>query len=128
MAWGDSVRGLASELKKLNDEFVETKTKFGMLKERVVENLDQFKAIVEKTAEKMEQMEKEHIRERADLNAKIDSLSARLDSLSEQALHAAVHEAADRIARERLENRERSINDSPGTDQIDAPGPPEGRH
>lgn len=94
MAWFDGVMKFGSELKRLNDELITTRVEFKALKERSVESIEQFKALIEKSADRINRIEIEHIRERAELNAKIESLSERLNMLSERALHAVMKDAA----------------------------------
>jgi len=96
MAWGDGAKKIATELAKLHKEFITTQVLFKELKDNTYNSIAEFKVIVEKTIDKIEGIEKEHIQERAELKAEIASLSKRLDMLSEKALHTVMKDIAEK--------------------------------
>lgn len=89
--------GLLDLVKKVNDlykEMVTNTVQFEELRKTTKETIVDFKHIVERLGDKVENIEKEFIESKANLLSKIDALDSRLTILSEEALHQAVKEAA----------------------------------
>lgn len=93
-------------LKKLNDlyeEIIVTKVRFESLEKLTTVAVAELKLAVTRYEDELRRMDRDHVRERAELGARIEVLSARLDSLGEAALHAVAREAARETFRERAD-------------------------
>ena len=66
----------------------------------------EFKRLLERLSDKLDEAEKERIRKETELLSKINALEARLNALSEQALHATAKEAAIQVFEKWRLNRE----------------------
>lgn|GEM_PF-4810713 len=95
MSWGQGVADLAKKVAEYHKELVTTSVRFDELRRQTKETLDEFKGALERMNVKVNDTEKRHFEMQTTLNAKIDSLTERLNILSEKALHAAVRDAAN---------------------------------
>ncbi|HEX8693763.1 MAG TPA: hypothetical protein VF746_15180 [Longimicrobium sp.] len=89
-----SATDILKKLSELYEEIVVTKARFESLEKITNSAISELRTAVVRFEDDLRRMDREHIRERAELSAKIESLSARLDTLSEGALHAVAREAA----------------------------------
>ncbi|MBW3571494.1 MAG: hypothetical protein KY467_10330 [Gemmatimonadetes bacterium] len=78
----------------LYKEIVTTTVRFESLHRETTTTLTDFRAAVQRFDERLQQMHLDHVRERAELSSHINALEARLNALSESALHAVAREAA----------------------------------
>ncbi|WP_204151944.1 hypothetical protein [Leptolyngbya sp. CCY15150] len=93
----ETVEGLASKVAELYRELVTNTVKFEDLRQYTKESLDEFKRLIERLNDKLEEAEKDRIRREVELSSKIHALESRLDALSEQALHSVAREAAIQV-------------------------------
>jgi hypothetical protein len=70
---------------------------FEELRRYTRETIDEYKRLLERANDRIERVERERVAKEADLNAKIEGLSSRLDALSEGALHAAIQRMAPEV-------------------------------
>ena len=66
------------------------KVQFEELRRYTRETIDEYKRLLERANDRIERVERERVAKEAELHAKIEGLSSRLDALSEGALHAAI--------------------------------------
>jgi len=102
----ESLAQLATKVSELYRELVTTTVKFEEVRKYTKESIDEFKRLLERQEDKVERIERERIRAETELRSKIDALDARLNALSERALHAAISDAAVDYARKAIERRE----------------------
>ena len=93
----ETVAELVTKVGELYRELVTNTLKFEELRKYTKETLDEFKRLLERLSDKLQESEKDRVRREAELLSKINALEARLNALSEQALHAAAKEAAARV-------------------------------
>jgi hypothetical protein len=93
----DSVADLAGKVSELYRELVTNTVQFQELRNYTKDTLDDFKHLLERLSDKLENAEKDRIRQETELLSKINALEAKLSALSEQALHAAAKEAAMQV-------------------------------
>lgn len=93
----ETVADLAVKVSELYRELVTNTVQFQELRSYTKETLDEFKHLVERLSDKLEESEKDRIRQETELLSKINALEAKLSALSEQALHAAAKEAAREV-------------------------------
>ena len=67
-----------------------------------METLTEFKRVIERQEDKLEQLQKDHVSAEAQLQSRITVLEGRLNSLSESALHASIERATKEVLNERL--------------------------
>ena len=85
----ETVAELVTKVGELYRELVTNTVKFEELRKYTKETLDEFKRLLERLSDKLQESEKDRVRREAELLSKINALEARLNALSEQALHAA---------------------------------------
>ena len=102
MSVADTIGSLTRTVADLYREIATTSVRYEALQHRTEELLSRFERLIEQHAQRVQAMHDDHVRERATLQAHIEILEGRLNTLSEKALHTAVHEAAREIARESL--------------------------
>lgn len=85
---------LGQRVAKLYEEIVTTTVRFHALNRETTNAVTEIGTAVQRCDERMHQMHLDHVRERADLASQIKALDARLDALSEKALHAVARDAA----------------------------------
>jgi hypothetical protein len=90
----EHVSDLAGKVAGLYRELVTNTVKFDELRLYTKETLDGYKHALERMSDKFEAAERERIRVETELRSKVSALEARLDALSEKALHAAARDAA----------------------------------
>jgi glutathione S-transferase len=92
--------GVGSRVAELAQQVITNHARFEVLERHTGETLAEFKALLERLDARMQDMRLDHLRERADLLARITVLEGRLASLSEQALHAVAEKAARDLIRD----------------------------
>lgn len=85
---------LGQRVAELYKEIVTTTTRFEALNRETTNAVTEIRTAVQRCDERMHQMHLDHVRERAELGSQIKALDARLDALSEKALHAVARDAA----------------------------------
>ena len=93
--------GLLRNLHDLYRQMVVTTEKLDTLKDSTRETIGEFKRAVERLTDKIERIERERISAEAELKGRIAGLEARLDALSEKAIHVAVREIAESLVQGR---------------------------
>jgi hypothetical protein len=93
----ETVADLVVKVSELYRELVTNTVQFQELRQYTKETLDAFKHLLERLSDKQEESEKDRIRRETELLSKINALEAKLDALSEKALHAAAKEAAMQV-------------------------------
>lgn len=78
----------------LYKEIVTTTVRFESLNRETTTAVAEIRSTVQRCEERMQQMHLDHVRERAELASQIKALDARLNALSESALHAVARDAA----------------------------------
>ena len=89
-----SLSDLGQRVADLYKEIVTTTVRFESLSRETTTAVAEIKTAVQRFDERMQQMHLDHVRERAELSSQIKGLEARLDALSESALHAVARDAA----------------------------------
>lgn len=89
-----SLSDLGQRVADLYKEIVTTTVRFESLSRETGTTVAEVKTAVQRLDERMQQMHLDHVRERAELSSQIKGLEARLDALSESALHAVARDAA----------------------------------
>jgi uncharacterized protein YaaR (DUF327 family) len=110
----ETVADLVVKVSELYRELVTNTVQFQELRTYTKETLDEFKHLLERLSDKLEESEKDRIRRETELLSKINALEAKLTALSEQALHAAAKEAAREVFEKMI--IERQIN-NPSQDE-----------
>jgi hypothetical protein len=85
---------LGQRVADLYREIVTTTVRFESLNRDTTNTVTEIRTAVQRCEERMQQMHLDHVRERAELSSQIKALDARLDALSESALHAVARDAA----------------------------------
>ena len=83
-------------------EIVTTTARFESLNRETTNAVAEIRTAVQKCDERMQQMQLDHVRERAELGSEIRALDARLTALSESALHTVARDAARQAMHEIL--------------------------
>lgn len=96
----EAVAGLASRVTDALEQLVTTRVQFEELRRSTKETIDEYKHRLERAEDKIDRIERERIAREAELIVKIDGLNARLNAISEQALHAAVERTLRGLAQE----------------------------
>ncbi len=107
----EAVTELAAKFHDLYKELVTNTAKFEELHKYVKENLDEFKRLIERLSDKIENNEKDRIKNEAELSSKITVLEARINALSEQAFHAVAREAATQAMEKYLQQKKSEISE-----------------
>lgn len=89
-----SLSDLGQRVADLYREIVTTTVRFESLSRETTTAVAEIKTAVQRFDERIRQMHLDHVRERAELSSQIKGLEARLDALSESALHAVARDAA----------------------------------
>jgi methyl-accepting chemotaxis protein len=89
-----SLSDLGQRVADLYKEIVTTTVRFESLSRETGTVVVEVRTAVQRIDERMQQMHLDHVRERAELSSQINGLQARLDALSESALHAVARDAA----------------------------------
>lgn len=85
---------MGQRIAELYKEIVTTTVRFESLNREITSVVAEVRTAVQQCDERMQQMQLDHVRERAELGSQIKALDARLDALSESALHAVARDAA----------------------------------
>ncbi|WP_420126429.1 hypothetical protein [Longimicrobium sp.] len=85
---------LGQRVADLYKEIVTTTVRFESLSRETTTDIAEARTAIQRMDERMQQMQLDHVRERAELSSQIKALDARLDALSESALHAVARDAA----------------------------------
>lgn len=110
----DTVSELSKRVMQYYEELVKTTAKFDDLRLYTRESLEEYKKIIQKQQDRMSDLEKERVKAEAELLTKIDGLEARLNALSEKALHSVAMEAARSIMDEKIQISHDALNGNPG--------------
>jgi uncharacterized protein YaaR (DUF327 family) len=112
----ETVAELVVKVGELYKELVTNTVQFQELRQYTKETLDEFKHLLERLSDKLEESEKDRIRKETELLSKINALEAKLEALSQQALHAAAKEAAVQVFERMVAEKEKNIfpNQNPG--------------
>lgn len=114
----ETVADLAVKVSELYRELVTNTVQFQELRNYTKETLDEFKHLLERLSDKLEESEKDRVRRETELLSKINALEAKLSALSEQALHAAAKEAAREVFGEVFEKMVADRNLDALSDQV----------
>ncbi len=90
----ETLAQLTAKVADLYKELVTTTVKFDEVRNYTKESITEFKRLLERQSDNIERIERDRIRAETELMSKINALDARLNALSERALHAAVGELA----------------------------------
>jgi hypothetical protein len=85
---------LGQRVADLYKEIITTTVRFDSLSRETNTVITEAREAVQRLGERMQQMHLDHVRERAELSSQIKGLEARLDALSENALHVVARDAA----------------------------------
>jgi phage shock protein A len=111
----ETVADLVVKVSELYRELVTNTVQFQELRQYTKETLDAFKHLLERLSDKQEESEKDRIRRETELLSKINALEAKLDALSQIALHAAAKEAAievfEKMASDRQLDKSNQVKD-----------------
>lgn len=83
-------------------EIVTTTVRFESLNRETTNAVAEIRTAVQRCDDRMQQMQLDHVRERAELGSQIQALDARLTALSESALHTVARDAARQAMHEIL--------------------------
>jgi hypothetical protein len=100
MSLGERVTEFTGTLATLYRDVLTTTARFDMQSSQTREALDRMERAMADLTAKVTQIHDEHVREKAALDARIQTLDGRLTTLSEQALHAVARDAARDIMRQ----------------------------
>lgn len=89
--------GVGNRVAELAQEVITNNARFEGLERHTTATLDEFKALLQRLDERVQDLRLDHLRERADLLARITVLEGRLTALSENALHAVAEKAAREV-------------------------------
>lgn len=112
----DAITGLAKKVADSLEQIITVKVQFEELRRYTRETIDEYKRQLERANDRIERVERERVAKEAELHAKIQGLSSRLDALSEGALHAAIQ----RMAPELLANQLRKNSQKTSLEQSHA--------
>ncbi len=85
---------LGQRVADLYKEIVTTTVRFESLHRETTTVITEVRSAVQRFDERIQQMHLDHVRERAELSSQIKGLEARLNALSESALHVVARDAA----------------------------------
>ncbi|MEL6488809.1 MAG: hypothetical protein AAFQ95_02505 [Cyanobacteria bacterium J06621_3] len=118
----ETVAELTARVTELYRELVTNTVQFKELRSYTKETLDEFKRLLERLGDKLEASERDRIRRETELVSKTNALEARLEALSEQALHATAKEAALQVFEKMLsEKNQNFFPDTPNEDRKQLP-------
>jgi hypothetical protein len=93
----DAISGLTKRVADALEQLITVRVQFEELRRYTRETIDEYKRLPERANDRIERVERERVAKEAELSAKIEGLSARLDALSEGALHAAIQRMAPEV-------------------------------
>jgi chromosome segregation ATPase len=121
----ETVSELAVKVGELYKELVTNTVQFTELRQYTKETLGEFKHSLERLSDKLEASEKDRIRRETELLSKINALEARLEALSQHALHAYAKDAAVQVFEKMLSERKQDFFAAqPGEDKKQLPEQP----
>ena len=100
MSIGEKVVDISGSIASLYKDVVTTTVRFDVEATHTREALERMERELTALVAKVHQIHDEHVREKATLEARIQTLDGRLTALSEQALHAVARDAARDIMRQ----------------------------
>jgi hypothetical protein len=103
------VAELAKAVAALNKELVTNTVQFTELRSYTKETLSEFKRLLERLSDKLDESEKDRVRREAELLSKINALESKLNAISEQALQAIAREEARLIFERMLAEKKQDI-------------------
>jgi cysteinyl-tRNA synthetase len=106
----ETVAELVIKVGELCKELVTNTVQFQELRSYTKETLSEFKRLLERLSDKLDESEKDRVRREAELLSKINALEAKLNALSEQALHATAKEAAREVFERMVAEKNQGIN------------------
>lgn len=90
---------MGNKIAELAQEVISNNARFEALERTTTITLGDFKALLQRFEDRLRQTEIQHVQEVADLKAHITVLEGRLQSLSEQAMHAVAEKVVRDMAR-----------------------------
>jgi hypothetical protein len=111
------VAELAKAVAALNKELVTNTVQFTELRSYTKETLSEFKRLLERLSDKLDESEKDRVRREAELLSKINALESRLNAISEQALQAIAREEARLIFERMLAEKKQDIFSNKNDDE-----------
>jgi uncharacterized coiled-coil DUF342 family protein len=105
----ETVAELVKKSNELYKELITNTVQFNELRQRTKETLDEFKHSLERLSDKLENSEKDRIRRETELLSKINALEAKLEAISQQALHAYAKDAAYQLVKEMMAERKQDF-------------------
>jgi hypothetical protein len=111
------VAELAKAVAALNKELVTNTVQFTELRSYTKETLSEFKRLLERLSDKLNESEKDRVRREAELLSKINSLESKLNAISEQALQAIAREEARLIFERMLAEKKQDIFSNKNDDE-----------
>jgi hypothetical protein len=111
------VAELAKAVAALNKELVTNTVQFTELRSYTKETLSEFKRLLERLSDKLDESEKDRVRREAELLSKINALESKLNAISEQALQAIAREEARLIFERMLAEKKQDIFSNKNDDE-----------
>jgi esterase/lipase len=111
------VAELAKAVAALNKELVTNTVQFTELRNYTKETLSEFKRLLERLSDKLDESEKDRVRREAELLSKINALESKLNAISEQALQAIAREEARLIFERMLAEKKQDIFSNKNDDE-----------
>jgi predicted nuclease with TOPRIM domain len=108
---------LAKAVAALNKELVTNTVQFTELRSYTKETLSEFKRLLERLSDKLDESEKDRVRREAELLSKINALESKLNAISEQALQAIAREEARLIFERMLAEKKQDIFSNKNDDE-----------
>ncbi len=93
----DAIGSLTKRVADALEQVITVRVQFEELRRYTRETVDEYKRLLERANDRIERIERERVAKEAELHAKIEGLSSRLDALSEGALHAAIQRMAPEV-------------------------------
>ena len=100
MSFGEKVADVTGSLATLYRDVLTTTVRFEMQSTQTREAIDRMERELATLTARVTQIHDDHVREKATLEARIQTLDGRLTALSEHALHAVARDAARDIMRQ----------------------------
>jgi hypothetical protein len=113
----ETVAELVIKVGELYKELVTNTVQFTELRSYTKETLGEFKRLLERLSDKLDESEKDRVRREAELLSKINALEAKLNALSDQALHAIAREEARQIFERMLAEKKQDIFSNKNDDE-----------
>ena len=114
----DAIGALTKRVADALEQIITIRVQFEELRRYTRETIDKYKRLLKRATDRIDRVERERVAKEAELHAMIAGLSARLDALSEGALHAAIQRMAPELLMTQLEE-ERCIGRSAAVPDAD---------